>query len=470
MRSKFNPRKRHVFVLTYLSRSDDIATLDSPCAKPMPLKVMQMSLKDWKNGQDNLKWAKASIFLATTTQTSSFRPETVQPNTQSQGTNLQSSDQGIIHDKSGHAADVRLPTPSDAVRLRLRSPWPSVVIELLSGENIDTAETWIYPFKQIVIYEKQIRKFVELLNEIEVDGVEAKDLSSSLGRILSEVVRDLGPRRDEVEYSDTYVSSILQKRSDLANHYSKIRKSTAGDQEEELEDTEAGLSGIAPVDDPSTENSERSNLSPEVKPVPEEAHYMCTCFKDARDHLQLLVNTIDSHMGSLVSLRKAIRDQALSKIRFEHLWHLFQPGDLVVTSRQPHQAFRVMHVSGGRPLLTTDVKGRDKDAEARPTFHHQSQVSPFNIDCVRFDFDGEKFGPVQETITIFEYEEDRIITKLEVYPMSYAEKEETLVQRLLDRGRRFAMFHDSKHMRYEGLSLSEPQEEVNKVHGLFFLE
>lgn len=71
----------------------------------------------------------------------------------------------------------------------------------------------------------------------------------------------------------------------------------------------------------------------------------------------------------------------------------------MVTCRQPHQAYRVIHVSGGRPQLTT--KGflqEKKDTEERQILQRQSQMSPFNIDCVRFDFDGEKFGPVQDTI------------------------------------------------------------------------
>ncbi len=109
-----------------------------------------------------------------------------------------------------------------------------------------------------------------------------------------------------------------------------------------------------------------------------------------------------------------------------------------------------------------DFASRDKGAKEIPTYHRHSQVSPFVLDCVRFDFDGEKFGPVQDIISIFEYEEDRMITTLDVYPISYAEKEEEFVKSLIYRGQRFAEYHDFKHRRYEGLSLSEPQEEVSK--------
>lgn len=463
MRSIFNLNEYRVLVLILVScRDDDTPTPNSPCADPVPLKVMLLSMKDWKNGRHHAKWDKAPIFLATTTERPSVQLETTHPDTHSQGPD---HDKGVTYYKDDLVADVRRPGLSDVARLMFASPWPLILIELLSGEHINTGETWIYPFKHIVVYEKQIRKFLELLNETNVDDLEVNNLSHTLNMIISKVVRDLGPKRDDVEYSEAYVSIILQTwRHELKNHHLRVRQSSPEDQEKELEEdtkAEPGLSSISSTDGTCTKVSEPSNLAPEAYPVQEAIPYMCTCLKDARDHMQLLVNMIDSHLGSLLTLHEAVRDRAISKIRFEHLWHLFQPGDLVVTSKQPHQAYRVIHVSGGRPLLmTTDIASGDQDAKAKPPFRRQAQVSPFNIDCVRIDFDGEKFGPVQETFRIFEYEEDRVITRLELYPMSYAEFPEGLAQTLLDRGRRFAEYRLFKHKRYEGLSLSEPQEEV----------
>ena len=458
-------------VLILLSTSSDhTLALNSPCADPLPLKVMQLSLKDWKNGRHRNKWHKASIFLATTTGTFSFQPEAVIPSTHGQEIELQPSGSSVNRNENGHEPDVRRLGLSDTARIAFSSPWPFILIELLSGEHIDQNLAWIYPFKHIIVYEKQIRRFVELLDEINVDGVEAKNFSRSLTRIISEVVDSLGPKRDDVEYSHTYISNVLEKRDALKNHHSKVQSSSPKDQEEELEDgTEArpGVTNNPPVDDPITKAPEPLNLAPGESPAPKEIRYMCTCLKDARDHLQLLVNTIDSHLEPLLKMHNAIRNQAISKISFKHLWYLFQPGDVVVTSRKPHQAYRVIHVSGGRPLLTTvDITRSDKGAEARPAIGRHSQVSPFNIDCMKFDFDGERFGPVQDTISILEYEEDRMITKLEVYPIGYAEKEAELSKTLLDRGRRFAEYRVFQHKRYEGLSLGEPQEEVSIHNGL----
>ena len=428
---------------------------------------MHLSLNDWKKGKafHPKKYNKATVFLASFMKTSSFELESIHPNIDDQGINHQNCGQGNDYYDKSHKADVRRPDTSDIARLAFRSPWPLVLIELLSGEQISEEASWIFPFKHFVVFEKHIRKFMVLLGQIDVDNVEAKDLSQVLSEIVREVVGTLGAKRDDVEMSDTYVSDVLQKYEAFATHFEKVRKSAPEEQGEELEDdveANSDPSSVSLVADPESKLSGASNLAPEVLPIPKQVRYMCTCLRDARHHLKLLLQTLGLHLGSLRTLHKAIRDRAVSKIRFENLWHLFQPGDLVVTSRQPFQAYRVLHVSGGRPLLTTtDAASSEKDLEAEPT-SYQSQVSPFTVDCVRFDYDGEKFGPVQDSISIFKYEEDRMITKLDVYPISYAEKPDELIKTLLNRGRRFAEYKGFQHRRYEGLSLSEPQEEVSE--------
>lgn len=451
-------------MLSHSYSSGDESNLKSPCADALPLKAVSLSLKDWKEKrvfEINCK-KKACFFLAADPKTSSLKPGSIHPTIQSQDIGRQRGDQEVNHNGNGHIVDTYDAESADPARFLFNSIWPSILIELLSGELIDDREVLIYPFKHIAVYEKQIRKCAELLAETDVDSTEAKDLSHNLYRIVSEVVHTLGPKRDHFELSDTYVSNVLQKWNvSLKNHLRKVKKSAPKDQEEEEEPEDI----VSQVPDTNKEVSEQSNLAPDGQAPADKKPLMCTCLKDARDHLQLLVTTMDKYLGGLLSLRQAIQDRIISKIRFEHLWHLFKPGDLVVTSTQPHQAYRVIYVSGGRPLLTTaTLRDRDRIDEPTPVFQRHSQVSPFNMDCVRLDFDGEKFGPIQERISVFEYEEDKMITTLAVYPMNYADKDDELEAKLLDRGRRFAEYRDFKHKRYAGLSLNDPQEEVTYCH------
>lgn len=177
---------------------------------------------------------------------------------------------------------------------------------------------------------------MELLNEIKVDNVVAKDLPRSLNKIVSEVVRVWGSTRGEVEYSDTCGTSVLRRKDALNNHHAKVQKTSAEDQEEELEvkiHMVNALSSTFTVDATITEVPEPSNMSPEKNPIPKKIPCVCTC-RDAKEQLQLLISTIDSHFGSLLILHTTIRDRATLKISFKHLWHLFQTGDVVVTCRR----------------------------------------------------------------------------------------------------------------------------------------
>ena len=178
--------------------SEDEATLKSPCADALPLKAVSLSLKDWKEKRVfEKKWKKkACFFLAADPKTSSLKPGSIHPTIQSQEIGR---DQGVNHNSNGHIVDTYHADPVDPVRLLFNSPWPPILIELLSGELIDEREVLIYPFKHIAFYEKQIRRCAELLAETDVDSTEAKDLSRNLYRIVSEVVHVLGPKRDHFE-------------------------------------------------------------------------------------------------------------------------------------------------------------------------------------------------------------------------------------------------------------------------------
>ena len=86
--------------------------------------------------------------------------------------------------------------------------------------------------------------------------------------------------------------------------------------------------------------------------------------------------------------------------------------------------------------------------------------SAFKIDCVKLDFDGEVFGPVMETISILQFDEERKITELDVYPIQFDGNESMLRATLVKRGEHFATYRDFKHKKYAGLSLGHLEEEV----------
>lgn len=346
----------------------------------------------------------------------------------------------------------------------------------MTGESIPEASTWIYPFKHLVFYEPQIVKFLELLNGLELETCEAKDLVPTVTSLAEEMWHSLGTskQRSDAEYADINIAAIMRKQPDFlfGNHFRKVEQNTSNGQgaitEELKKETGLGNMGstegyIPYVDDPgllgdvgaSSKDDQSGSTGQDMAsqaPNPQ----ICTCLRNARDHLQLLVKVLHEYLGDLLTLRRDISGRSLKKIGFEHLWHLYKAGDLVVSSKQPFQAYRVIHVGGGRSLMTMQTLSDD----AQQDRFRKSGVSPFAIDCVRFDFDGEKFGPVQETISISEFDEEKVITELNVYPMAFAEDEVALRRMLTERGQRFVEFNDFQHKRYSGLSLGDPQEEV----------
>ena len=191
----------------------------------------------------------------------------------------------------------------------------------------------------------------------------------------------------------------------------------------------------------------------------------CTCPQDAKNDLQLLVRFINEGLGELISLRENTAEGKLQKIAFEHLWNLYQPGDIVVSSRSDVQAYKVIHISGGWPLMVGQdsfaMAGVPAQSKHPPGVQAKFKYSPSIIDCVRIDFDGEKFGPVQTKVEICEFDEERVIRKLGVYCLRFAEDETQLESTLVNRGQYFVELASVKHKKYSGLSMGETQEEVN---------
>ena len=163
------------------------------------------------------------------------------------------------------------------------------------------------------------------------------------------------------------------------------------------------------------------------------------------DGLRTLIHFLDHDLADLVRTYREIHGGALEKIPFTYLWHLFWPGQEIVSKRPNHQVYRVLQVSGGRKSLTP--RRNKSGSSSRRT------VSNLVIDCFYLDFDGKQVRPVPKTISIRPYDDLLPITTLEVYPLKY-EKERPR-ENLIQRGRKFVEIVQVSHRRYEGLNLTE---------------
>lgn len=368
---------------------------------------------------------------------------------------------------------------SSVARFALNSCWSSVVIALFSGVSIRgyANSTLVYPFKYLVLYAKHIKRFSEIISNVEPEVIDGKDLPGILSKITKEVERELGSNRINADYSATKTTGILKGLTAYDVHFKRIEKAEklSADGKTKAASEKKGENNVD--EDKKSRGAEQSagSENPETSadaPAPEsEIPFPCICLRSAKEHLKLLSQMIQEYLGPIVSLRESLLSNSKLTIYFRDLWLLFQPGELVVSAKSPVQAYRVIHVSGGRPLMTnaiTEKSDNKSHAKYEPVehkgFRHKSKMSPFTIDCISYDFDGENFGPVQQNISIEEYEGEKSITMLTVWPLRFSEDPESAKQALVQRGRRFSEFQTFQHRRYEGLSLDEPQEEVSPPH------
>lgn len=199
--------------------------------------------------------------------------------------------------------------------------------------------------------------------------------------------------------------------------------------------------------------------------------------KVERDHLRCLVEFMDTDMQDIFDVKRQVADQTLKEVAFEHLWLLYRPGDLVYSTTSPEesktcQAYRVLHVTGGRPILDTANKSKhyvvqsrnwDRESETEENVcdnirGSHSNVTPFIIDCFSVDFDGDRLGPKPMRLVIPEYSGKRKVDALEVCLSFFHPQYRNVYQTMVERGRRFTQLASRAHKRYSGMTLRESRD------------
>ncbi|GLA61841.1 hypothetical protein AtubIFM54640_002374 [Aspergillus tubingensis] len=121
------------------------------------------------------------------------------------------------------------------------------------------------------------------------------------------------------------------------------------------------------------------------------------------DGLRALIRFLDCDLGDLVKARQQIVKGTLERIPFSYLWHLYHPGQVIVTKKPKYQAYRVLQIR-----------------------------------------------PLPKTISIRPYNGQLSITALEAYPLEF---EPRVGEVLVQRGRKFVDLAKVSHRRYKGLNL-----------------
>ena len=196
-----------------------------------------------------------------------------------------------------------------------------------------------------------------------------------------------------------------------------------------------------------------------------------------RDQLRCLVNFMDKDMQDIFDVKRQISNNTLEEIAFEHLWLLYSPDDLVYSFKtlgdtSTYQAYRVLHVTGGRLILDTtnasntkpaydrawDDESKNEEKALDAIRSSPSNKTPFILDCFSIDSDGNRLGPKPRRIIIPTYSGKRKVQELEVCPSLLHPQHETVRQTMVERGQRFTQIAHGTHKRYSGSTLREGRE------------
>lgn len=218
-----------------------------------------------------------------------------------------------------------------------------------------------------------------------------------------------------------------------------------------------------PLDNESTEVSSPS--------LPRVVTYNTWRLRKIISDLELLLEFINEELAEIVDLRSKVEDGTLKDIQFEDLWHLFKPGDMVLSVRGPNQQIlKVCAVTGGQVQLRNfnsdetrqmgyfrppyPPRGPENGVDLRTYDILREEASgvgiwtQLTIDCYTMGFDGTDVGPLDSCLRIRHYRGNLAITDLDVYPLRFHPNSTELLDRMEKRGRKVLASYG--HKRYNG--------------------
>ena len=170
---------------------------------------------------------------------------------------------------------------------------------------------------------------------------------------------------------------------------------------------------------------------------------------EALRDLRCLVEFIDHDLRPTMD---SLKDDSCQKVRFEDLWHIFQPGVEVYSPRgtcmkdeKMQPVYNQMYQEYGRVIVVGDGRPRLKDNHDRsPHAFPVPKIDAFKMRCYYIDYNGTTFGPMFYTFSIYPFEGEREIRSLGIYPLRFAAGASGIRDRLRKRGEKFLDFTTSQ--------------------------
>jgi len=148
------------------------------------------------------------------------------------------------------------------------------------------------------------------------------------------------------------------------------------------------------------------------------------------DHLNCLLDFMKTDIWPRIDY---LNGNDCRKVFFSDLWHLFRPGTHVI-DLEGKQAYRVLSVHSPDHRFVDPITKLSQRLLGKTTEEENTALSPdapfafkkrgdphadgrFSIYCVYLDVDGKRLGPIPRLFHIKEFEDDRDVTSLCIYPL-----------------------------------------------------
>lgn len=131
-----------------------------------------------------------------------------------------------------------------------------------------------------------------------------------------------------------------------------------------------------------------------------------------KQHISFALNFLNSHLGDLMKSYEQFLSAGM--INFEHLWMMFKPGMMVYERETEELYFLKNGTVAETPCGVV-----------------------YALVCYHIDYNGEKLGKVERSISIPGFGNPRTISSLPVLPLDFCEDPDAIKQKLLARAKRF---------------------------------
>ncbi|KAE8445949.1 hypothetical protein EG329_012728 [Mollisiaceae sp. DMI_Dod_QoI] len=152
-----------------------------------------------------------------------------------------------------------------------------------------------------------------------------------------------------------------------------------------------------------------------------------------REHLTLLISLLEVEFEGM---HKTVADLLKNNvIEYKYIWAIFQPGEHIYTHM--HGKDTVMLLESGLPYDDT----------------HYNGSRGWALTAKHIDYNGTMTGFGTTKIKIQEFKGTTALSELEAIPFDQHENKKTLVETLIERGRRFADLRTATFQEYSGMAL-----------------